>query len=245
MATRAGLLQRAVAQRHRATTQEAAFMVAALSRYLDHVGEQAAKASATVTGPRGEHALRGAEAVRLAAGGPDAAVTVHNTGDAPIHVHVTRRGVPAKPRTEPVREGMRVSRRIFTADGSPIEDVTAHSFRSPDSYVVELTLRSQGLKNVALTDLLPAGFEIENPRLDPAALPGADFGTTLSPTHLEVRDDRLVLAFDDLPAGVQRFHYIIRAVTPGTYTRPALQAECMYDPAVRAATVARTLRVVE
>jgi hypothetical protein len=245
MATRAGLLQRGLGMDYRATTQEAAFVIAALSRYLDHVRQDVANASGAVAGPEGEETLTGDAVVQLTHTGPDGAFTVRNTGEAPIHVHVTRRGVPTQPRTEPVSEGLRVARRLFTGGGEAIDDAAAHAFRAPDSYVVELTLSSNGLQNVALTDLLPAGFEIENPRLDASALPGAGFESTLTPSHLEVRDDRLVLAFDDLPGGSQRFHYVVRAVTPGTFTQPALQAECMYDPAVRAATVARELQVTE
>ena len=65
----------------------------------------------------------------------------------------------------------------------------------------------------------------------------------VTPTFLEVRDDRLVLAFDKLDAGVHHFYYAVRAVSPGTFRQPAAVSECMYDPTVRAATVDATVKV--
>jgi hypothetical protein len=65
----------------------------------------------------------------------------------------------------------------------------------------------------------------------------------MHPSHLEVRDDRLVVAFDTLAPGKYRFHYVVRAVTPGSFTWPSVEAECMYDPAVRGRNVPSSINV--
>lgn len=54
----------------------------------------------------------------------------------------------------------------------------------------------------------------------------------MTPAYLEIRDDRLLAAFDKIPAGVHHYYYVVRAVTPGNFQYPGVSAECMYDPAI-------------
>ena len=52
--------------------------------------------------------------------------------------------------------------------------------------------------------------------------------------HFDLRDDR-ILIFTDLPADSwQEFYALARAVSPGKFRLPPVQAEAMYDPALRA-----------
>ena len=94
-----------------------------------------------------------------------------------------------------------------------------------------------------LVDKLPAGFEIENPRLAADAIPSDALTSSVTPEHMDVRDDRMVLAFDKLDKGRHTYHYIVRAVTPGEYDYPAAQAECMYDAAIRGRSAAQTITI--
>ena len=87
------------------------------------------------------------------------------------------------------------------------------------------------IQNLALVDRLPAGFEVENPRLgrgfkadwiEPEEQWALDF--------LNMRDDRLE-AFGTLRSGEsKKVVYTVRAVTSGTYTVPPVEIEAMYDP---------------
>ena len=69
-------------------------------------------------------------------------------------------------------------------------------------------------------------------------LSGDTFKGADTPSFLELRDDRLVLAFDELATGSHRYYYVVRAVTPGKYVYPPAQAECMYDDRVHGSTEA-------
>lgn len=51
-----------------------------------------------------------------------------------------------------------------------------------------------------------------------------------NPDHKELRDDRYVLFYDRLPAGVYEHSYVVRATTPGTFVVPPLKAHEMYAP---------------
>src|SRR5262249_54715180 len=77
---------------------------------------------------------------------------------------------------------------------------------------------------VILADYLPAGFEIDNPRL----VSSGDTGTlawiedALAPVYSEFRDDRFTAAFDRKTSDKAGFAiaYVVRAVSPGRLGRP-------------------------
>jgi alpha-2-macroglobulin len=78
-----------------------------------------------------------------------------------------------------------------------------------------------------ITDMLPAGFEIENPRTK--EIPGMDWIKDAStPTALDVRDDRINL-FVDLTGTRQTYYYAVRAVSPGLYHMGPVSADAMYN----------------
>lgn len=215
------------------TTQEVAFVASALGLYLSIIGENADLCSGTISMPGGEKQINGATVFSDKRNGPCSYV-VNNTGKGPLFVDFTTGGTPAQPNLTAVEKGLAVS-RIFHADGN---NQGALVFKQGETCLIEVNLKtSKWLENIVVSDLLPAGFEIENPRLDADALTGKNLSGALTPAHLEIRDDRLVVAFDRIPQKEQHFYYLVRAVTPGVFQYPGIQAECMYDPEIQAAGV--------
>ena len=83
------------------------------------------------------------------------------------------------------------------------------------------------VENIVISDLLPAGFEIENPRTK--EIPGMEWIKDAStPVSLDVRDDRINL-FVDLHNNRQTYYYAVRAVSPGIYKMGPVGAEAMYN----------------
>ena len=87
---------------------------------------------------------------------------------------------------------------------------------------------------MALIDYLPAGSEIDNPRLVSSGDTGTldwieDPGT---PVHTEFRDDRFTAAFNrtNSDPAVFTVAYVVRAVSPGDYVLPQAEIEDMYRP---------------
>jgi uncharacterized protein YfaS (alpha-2-macroglobulin family) len=159
-------------------------------------------------------------------------VVVTNAGDAPLDAVVSVSGAPVTP--EPAADhGFKLERSFHTLDGE-IADVS--KAKQNDRFVVVLTVTEPKVEfaRVALTDYVPAGFEIDNPRL----VSSGDTGTldwienAGSPVHTEFRDDRFTAAFerrkDD--ASVYSVAYIVRAVSPGSYVLPQAVVEDMYRP---------------
>jgi uncharacterized protein YfaS (alpha-2-macroglobulin family) len=250
-------------------TQEAAFVCAALGTYLNQYAKGLDDALVKVSSPDGERELKNGEHAVLRHKGPGVSFTVNNTGKASVYVNFASSGVPLQPELTATAEGVTIARAMQTADNQAKQDAV---FTQGDTYIVRLDIDSPSeLENVVLVDLLPAGFEIENPRLDDTqaatgedseedvddeggeedggedgvgAVTLVDDGASSStPSYLDVRDDRLVLAFRKLPAGPHTYYYLVRAVTPGAYQQPGAVVECMYDAKIRANLLPATVEV--
>ena len=85
---------------------------------------------------------------------------------------------------------LKVRKRFFDRNGKPI---TGNTFKQNDLIIVGITLErsfNTPIENVVITDLLPAGFEIENPRTK--EIPGMDWiKDAMTPDALDLRDDRI------------------------------------------------------
>lgn len=228
------------------TTQEAAFAIAALSGYLAASAQDVTNASARITTPEAEKEIRGGEVFRGEHKGPDAAFSVANTGKTPLYINTTVSGVPMQANQQEIQQGIQAHRALFTQTGNLIDNKAGITLKQGQTYVLGIRLVcDRDVENVVVVDLLPAGLEIENPRIDADAIPGEAFKGAATPSHVEIRDDRLVLAFDALKAGKYQYYYVVRAVTPGKYQHPPLVAECMYDPSVKGASLVGQLEITE
>jgi len=123
---------------------------------------------------------------------------------------------------------LQVRRQFLNRTGQPIGST---SFRQNDLVVVKITIQSAEsageVKNVAITDLLPAGLEIENPRI--GAVRELTWATDAAqPDYLDVRDDRINL-FTTVTPTPKSFYYLCRAVSKGTFKLGPVSADAMYN----------------
>ena len=95
---------------------------------------------------------------------------------------------------------------------------------------IMITSPAQRVDNISITNLLPACFEIENPRLPEVQRAVAQSPNQMLVRNLDIRDDRLTL-FTDLPASsTKEYSFLVRVVNRGNYTVPPVSAEAMYAP---------------
>jgi uncharacterized protein YfaS (alpha-2-macroglobulin family) len=173
----------------------------------------------------------------LASAELEGATTFVNKGNEPVYAKASASGVPFA-ELPPEESGFTISRSFYHLDGSPADLAT---IKQNDVLVVlvggELKARHQ--RRALLVDLLPAGFEIENTRLSDARQTSelSWISELTMPTYAEFLDDRYIAALDlDGDYDNRRFTlgYMVRAVTPGTFTVPAPVVEDMYAPEIRA-----------
>jgi alpha-2-macroglobulin len=163
------------------------------------------------------------------AGGP---VKVTNTGDTTLQAVVSVTGAPITP--EPAADrGFKIERSYYTLDGEKA-DVAKVKQNQRFAVVLKITEPQPKYARVIVADYLPAGFEIDNPRL----VSSGDTGTlswienAAEPVSSEFRDDRFSAAFDRKGGDPAIFAvaYVVRAVSPGRYVLPQAYVEDMYRP---------------
>jgi uncharacterized protein YfaS (alpha-2-macroglobulin family) len=225
----------------RTSTQEQAWLLMA--------AEAAARAGGgdmTVTTGSGAPETRGEPVyLRRALGSGAANQSVTNRGSAPIWRSVSITGVPAAA-LPPESKGYTVTRNVYRPNGT---DADLRKARQTDLFVVVIKGARADTAQAAqalVVDLLPAGFEIETASVskgrsttDYSWLP-----ELTETTYSEERDDRFVAALD-LKAGAKDFTlaYVVRAVTAGEFTYPALVVEDMYEPETSGRTAIGKLSV--
>ncbi|MDP0927396.1 alpha-2-macroglobulin family protein [Paracoccus onubensis] len=173
-------------------------------------------------------------------------VTITNRDDQPVTATVTTVASPREP-LPAGGDGFGITRSYYTLDGQEA-DVTAA--RQNERYVVvlEVTQDNDWPSRVLVSDLLPAGFEIDNPRLvDSAQLDNFGWLGGTDAAHTEFRDDRFIAAFDRNTGSDRSFRlaYVVRAVSPGVYMHPAASVEDMYRPQLSARTASGFMEVRE
>lgn len=221
----------AYSARTRTSTQEQAWLLLA-ARGLD---AQSKTLGVHVDGKPFEGRTRQSmPAGRMLAG---KALVIENQGTAATNAVVTVVGQSLVPQPA-ASNGLAIDRQFFTMDGQKVTPgIDGLVLGQTDRLVVVVNISTQQAGGrLMLVDHLPAGFEIENPRL----VEGGDIKSLSwlkspwQPDHTEFRDDRFVAAFDFFRAGDKvrsaTLAYVVRAVTPGRFVHPAATLEDMYRP---------------
>ena len=179
---------------------------------------------------------------------------LHNSGQTAVWVSTTLQGSPAN---EPpaTANGFTLQRRLYNDHGEPIPmDMEC---QQGDLFVIVLKGKVAASKEyrALIVDLLPAGFEIEKTAINTDQGSNFNWLPDSSPTLYEdALDDRYVAAFntealdrDENDTGSRTFTltYLVRAVTPGSYTLPPSEVEDMYQPEYRARTKAGQISIVK
>ncbi len=157
---------------------------------------------------------------------------VTNTGEGALQAVVTVSGAPIVP--EPAAEkGFKIERSYYTLAGKPADATKA---KQNDRFVVVLRMTEPQPEfgRIIVADYLPAGFEIDNPRLVSSGETGrlAWIEDAQEPVNSEFRDDRFSAAFNRKAGDPSVFTvaYVVRAVSPGRYVQPQAYVEDMYRP---------------
>ena len=135
-------------------------------------------------------------------------------------------GTP-KTQPKPERRNVNIECLYYGEDGSILDP----SQPVEHGKIVQVVLGvkpSMTVNNLAVSYLLPAGFELENPRLDDGMNDEGNSSGVVS----DIRDDRLVLFFGRL-SGERSYGFKMRAVTRGTFRVPQVSAVGMYDASIR------------
>ena len=141
-----------------------------------------------------------------------------------------------------VNSHMKVSRTYYDYRNKNI--VSNNWFYQGQSIVCKISLLGFNISadNISITDLIPSGFEIENPRLSSADK--SDWKSSMRVDYMDIRDDRIIL-FTNVNSYNKDFYYLLRVVNKGKFQLPVITADAMYDPEIRSTNGRGIVKVSE
>lgn len=160
----------------------------------------------------------------------DKKIEIKTNGSGKLYYFWEGEGVSVSGSVKEIDNYLRVRRTYYDRYGNIIR---GNRFKQNDLIVVKLSVDKSyngNIENAVLTDILPAGFEIENQRVTNVA--GTQWIKDASePTFTDIRDDRINLFFDifAIPGKSQNYYYVVRAVSPGVFKVGPAGLEAMYN----------------
>lgn len=158
--------------------------------------------------------------------------------DFPLYVNHIWDGILEETDIKASADKIAIDREFLDTNGKPIDVST---LASGQSFYLMLSLKNAdnntpvSVRNVAITQNLPSGWEIENTRLNDDNLP--DFVRDDHITYTDIGDDK-IMWFLDFNSQSRKMFVKINTITPGNYLLPPATAEAMYDNSFRANTTA-------
>ncbi len=155
---------------------------------------------------------------------------VTNTSDQTLYVRVYNAGVPNEVVTEDVSEKLNMSVRYTDLEGNTIDKT---EINQGTEFKCHFTIKNPGqfgdYKNLAFTQMIPAGWEIRNTRLNEGSS-----GTNSKIDYLDIRDDRINAYFDLRRYKTVILSFEMHATFKGAYKLPPVICTEMYDATIKA-----------
>lgn len=210
------------------STQERAFSLIALGRIAKEAERTNINADVTVDGEQiGEFKNT---KTPLTLSGPDLEgdVSVSTSGEGTLYYFWETEGMSKDGSFKEEDSYLKVRRTYYKENGA-IADLS--KIEQNDRLIVKLSIQNifdKNIDNIVITDMLPACFEVENPRI--GALPNYRWiKDQNNPDYSDFRDDRVHL-FTNLSYGrVRNYYYVVRAVSKGEYNLGPAAADAMYN----------------
>jgi uncharacterized protein YfaS (alpha-2-macroglobulin family) len=155
-------------------------------------------------------------------------LNISTKGSGELYYFIETSGIPKTPVKE-IDNQLKIRKRYLNKNGFP---ANLESVQQGDLIYVEITVQTTNtlsVDNVAIQDVLPACFEIENSRLIQNDQQMSFMNNAkLNYDYIDMRDDRITV-FGRITPSIVYFYYSVRAVSTGTYIAGAANATAMYD----------------
>jgi alpha-2-macroglobulin len=167
-------------------------------------------------------------------------IKIKNNKNNTLYVRVLNSGILPVGQEQVIQNNMAANLVFKDRKGSVIN---VSKINQGTEFIAEVTLRNlknERVENVALSQILPSGFEIVNTRF-------TDFGdnTNNIADHIDIRDDRTNFYFPLKSGETKTFRILLNASYLGNYYLPGLQCEAMYDNTFLARTKGQWVEVVK
>ncbi|WP_372935487.1 alpha-2-macroglobulin [Seonamhaeicola sp.] len=211
------------------STQTTAYSLLAMAKMVNANGGKAINISYSINGKKETINTKNAIAQRkLQVVDGTNALTITNNQNNVVYTRVLNTGKLPVGQEIAEQRGLSISYSYKDLQGNTIDVSNLKQGQDFIATVKVNNLKSAPVKDVALTQIFPSGWEIVNTRF-------TDFGDTTSSEarYTDIRDDRVNFYFDLSKNGnsnsTKTFSVMLNASYLGRYYLPGIQAEAMYD----------------
>jgi alpha-2-macroglobulin len=207
------------------STQTTAYGLYAMSKFVQSNGSKGVNVTYTSGGVAQQIKTNKAIADRkLIVNGANNAVTIKNNNNGTVFVRVLTSGIlPVG--TEQVAQNNISTKTVFKDRKG--NTINVGSIAQGTEFIAEVTLTNlsnENVSNVALSQILPSGFEIVNTRYA-----DTDDGFKNDVDYMDLRDDCANYYFSINAGKTKVFKLALNASYLGKYYLPGTQVEAMYD----------------
>ena len=229
------------------STQTTAYSLVAISNVLGDNKEDIIKGTIEIDGNKTEYSTDSVK--RILVDGNAKTIKIIPDVDGKTYVNYYLEAVPVNNDVEDYAEGFDIERHYYDDEGNKVD---ATNVKAGTSFWLEVVVTPtkrgiERLNNIALTQILPSGFEIENTRLTGENLPKWVVTENLleyvGTRYTDIRDDRIMWFFNYSGSHKYRFFVKLNAVTKGEYDFPGTVLEAMYDNDYRAYKKGKRVKV--
>lgn len=179
--------------------------------------------------------------ITLARNAKDGTVTLTNNSKGPLYARIIMEGIPRAGEEKTFSNNLVVDINYVDLKGQPVE--VNHIAQGSD-FIAVVSVHNPSalvLRDLALTQIFPAGWEIRNSRMDNLELPG----NRNAFTYQDIRDDRVYTYFDLHRGQTKTFAVQLNAAYLGRYYLAGPYCEAMYDNNYAAQTKGEWVEVKE
>jgi alpha-2-macroglobulin len=235
------------------STQSSGYMLLALGKYFEATGISAAEGkviSGTVTLANGKEIdFNKSGRVTMPVKdnfNQDVKITLSNASNTDrVFVSLSWNGVPLKDESRDFQKNLDLQVKWYGENGNTINPA---SLKQGTTFYARFSVKNTSpVKNVselALVQIIPSGWEIENTRLNNTLLPDWTRRWNLNKeNYLDIRDDR-VMWFFDLEGNITLdFVVKLNCVNAGEFRLPGTLLEAMYNNDYKATTQGKKVHV--
>jgi uncharacterized protein YfaS (alpha-2-macroglobulin family) len=227
------------------STQETAFGLIGVASYMNRFGASGGvDFGYTLAGKtervKTDKPLWSAELLDRAASAVD--VELRNPGKGALFVRLVGRGLPSQDAVAPHANGISLNVDYVNNQGRTID---VSRLPQAGNFTALIRIRNTGpgpIRNLAVTQIVPSGWEILNTRYlgeGSAEAPGGGVD------YQDVRDDRIYSYVNHLSAGAEvKLRIRLAAVYAGKFYLPPIYCESMYDNLIQANTEGKHVSVI-
>ena len=169
-------------------------------------------------------------------------ISLTNNGKGVLYVDVVSKSKPVKDTLPEITNNLRINVSYTDLKGNAID---IQNLKQGTDFIAEIKVTNispaSDYTDLALTHIIPSGWEIFNERM----IGDGNSGTSSNFTYQDIRDDRVLTYFDLARNRSNTVKVRLQSTYIGSFVLPAVQCEAMYDTSAFAKTKAGRVKVLK